>query len=115
MSLCSHCKYFGSKSYEFPCDDCLPPRGSFKNFVPKMPEQPTIPPMPPVKPTKEKTNQPSLINVMVEVFGVEAVKNFCFLNAFKCLWKSEKENAKEDAENALWYLNKYIDLGGDNK
>lgn len=52
---------------------------------------------------------------MVDVFGVEAVKNFCFMNAFKCLWKSEKETAKEDAENAVWYLNEYIKLGDEDK
>lgn len=115
MSLCSKCKYFGHKSYEFPCDDCLHPRGSFKNFVPKIPEQPTIPPMPPVNTPKDETNRPLRIDVMVDVFGIEATKHFCLLNAFKCLWGAETEKSKEDVENAVWYLNEYIRLGGEDK
>lgn len=115
MSLCSKCKYFGHKSYEFPCDDCLPTRGYFKNFVPKIPEQPTILPMPPVKPPKEETNRPLRIDVMVDVFGIEVTKHFCLLNAFKCLWGAETEKSKEDVENAVWYLNEYIKLGDEDK
>lgn len=92
----------------FPCNKCSTRGGKKLLFKEKIL-------VPPVKPPKGKTNQPSLIDVMVEVFGVEAVKNFCFLNAFKCLWKSEKETAKEDVENAAWYLNKYIELGDEDE
>ena len=115
MSLCSKCKSFGHKFYEFQCYYCLPPRGSFENFVPKIPEQPTIPPMPPVNTPKDETNRPLRIDVMVDVFGVEATKHFCLLNAFKCLWGAETEKSKEDVENAAWYLNEYIKLGGEDK
>ena len=53
------------------------------------------------------------IDVMVDVFGADAVKHFCILNAFKYIWRSEKKNGVEDIKKAVWYLNKYIELGGD--
>ena len=53
------------------------------------------------------------IDVMVDVFGADAVKHFCILNAFKYLWRSEKKNGVEDIKKAVWYLNKYIELGGE--
>ena len=52
------------------------------------------------------------IDVMLDVFGADAVKHFCILNAFKYLWRSEKKNGVEDIKKAVWYLNKYIELGG---
>ena len=48
------------------------------------------------------------IEVMREVFGEEAVKDFCQLNAFKYLWRSDKKNGKEDIQKAIWYLNELI-------
>ena len=53
------------------------------------------------------------IDVMVDVYGKEAVKHFCVLNAFKYLWRSEKKNGVEDIKKAVWYMNKYIELGGE--
>ena len=53
------------------------------------------------------------IDVMLDVFGADAVKHFCILNAFKYLWRSEKKNGVEDIKKAVWYLNKYIELGGE--
>lgn len=50
------------------------------------------------------------IEVMREVFGEEATKNFCLLNAFKYLWRCGKkhESPDEDINKAIWYLNKYL-------
>lgn len=70
---------------------------------------------------KEEINHPDryasgkfeCIDVMLDVFGADAVKHFCILNAFKYLWRSEKKNGVEDIRKAVWYLNKYIELGGD--
>ena len=50
------------------------------------------------------------INAMIEAFGVEAVKTFCKLNAFKYLWRSEHKNGVEDIDKARWYTAKYVDL-----
>ena len=44
------------------------------------------------------------IEVMRDVFGDEAVKNFCLLNAFKYIWRADKKNGKEDNEKAVFYL-----------
>jgi hypothetical protein len=42
--------------------------------------------------------------VMVDTFGVEAVKNFCKCNAFKYTWRSDKKNGTEDIKKASFYL-----------
>lgn len=70
---------------------------------------------------KEEINHPDryagdkfeCIDVMLDVFGADAVKHFCVLNAFKYVWRAEKKNGVEDIKKAVWYLNKYIELGGD--
>lgn len=54
------------------------------------------------------------IEVMEGVFGKEAVKDFCLLNAFKYIWRCRKKNGTEDVEKAVFYLNKLLKLGGDN-
>lgn len=52
------------------------------------------------------------IEVMLEVFGEEATKHFCLLNAFKYLWRCGKkhESPYEDIAKAIWYLDKYRSL-----
>ena len=70
---------------------------------------------------KEEINHPDryaggkfeCIDVMLDVFGGDAVKHFCILNAFKYIWRAEKKNGVEDIKKAVWYLNKFIELGGD--
>ena len=62
---------------------------------------------------KDNVNHPShyndgkyeCIDVMMDVFGAEAVATFCKLNAFKYVWRSDKKNGKEDLAKARWYLN----------
>lgn len=50
------------------------------------------------------------IEVMREVFGEDATKHFCLLNAFKYLWRCGKkhDSPDEDINKAIWYLNKYL-------
>lgn len=62
-------------------------------------------------PSHYKGEKFECIEVMLEVFGVEAVRNFCLLNTFKYLWRSNKKNGKEDISKAEWYLAKYKQLG----
>lgn len=67
---------------------------------------------------KEAVNHPyhynygtyECIDVMVDVFGEDAVRNFCHLNAFKYVWRANKKNGVEDLKKAIWYLNKEIEL-----
>ena len=55
------------------------------------------------------------IDVMLDTMGPEDVKGFCLCNAFKYLWRCKKkhETPEEDVEKAVWYLQKYLDLGSD--
>ena len=50
------------------------------------------------------------IDVMLEVFGVDAVQHFCQCNAFKYLYRTNRKNGLEDMKKAKWYINKYIEL-----
>ena len=45
------------------------------------------------------------IEVMRDVFGDDAVKTFCTLNAFKYIWRAGKKNGSEDLNKAAWYTN----------
>lgn len=57
-----------------------------------------------------QTGQFECIGVMVEVFGVEYVMDFCICNAFKYLYRTKRKNGVEDVRKAAWYLNKYLEL-----
>lgn len=50
------------------------------------------------------------IDVMEDVYGKEAVKHFCMLNAFKYIYRQNKKNGIEDVKKAIWYLNKYLEI-----
>ena len=56
------------------------------------------------------------IDVMVETQGEEAVKAFCLCNAFKYIYRCTKKHATpvEDVKKAIWYLNKFLELEGEN-
>lgn len=61
-------------------------------------------------PSHYETGKFECIEVMQEVFGTEAVQNFCLCNAFKYLYRHRRKNGKEDIEKARWYINKYLEL-----
>ena len=68
----------------------------------------------------EAVNHPShyqgkneCIDVMVAMFGIEAVKHFCMCNAYKYRFRSNMKNGEEDIKKAEWYENKLIELEGD--
>lgn len=65
-------------------------------------------------PTHYETGKFECIEVMTEVFGVEAVKDFCICNSFKYLYRHRRKNGTEDIEKARWYINKYLELEGSN-
>lgn len=52
------------------------------------------------------------IDVMVAMFGAEAVKHFCMCNAYKYRYRADKKNGEEDIKKAEWYETKLIELGG---
>ena len=110
---CTQCRFGTISKYHYPCNKC----DGFNYFKPK---QLTIPKIPPVIPRKipEEINHPQryaggkyeCIDVMTDVFGVDAVRNFCKLNAFKYLWREQQKNGIEDLKKCAWYINKFIEL-----
>lgn len=50
------------------------------------------------------------IDEMVEVFGVEAVRNFCLLNVWKYRKRAVFKNGEEDMKKADWYMKKWMEL-----
>ena len=52
------------------------------------------------------------IDVMIAMFGAEAVKSFCRCNAYKYRFRADKKNGEEDIRKAEWYESKLIELGG---
>lgn len=52
------------------------------------------------------------IDAMRAAFGDEATAIFCKLNAFKYVWRSSSKGLNTDIHKAIWYLNKFLELGG---
>lgn len=50
------------------------------------------------------------IDVMIAMFGIEAVKHFCMCNAYKYRFRADKKNGAEDIAKAEWYESKLIEL-----
>lgn len=53
------------------------------------------------------------IDVMIAMFGAEAVKSFCRCNAYKCRFRADRKNGEEDIRKAEWYESKLIELEGE--
>ena len=102
MGFCEKCKHQNELDI---CYECVP--------VEKSGEVPTmfLPADDVNHPDHYKVGKYECIDVMVEVFGVEATQTFCELNAFKYLWRGDrKENKTTDIKKAKWYIDKYIEL-----
>lgn len=50
------------------------------------------------------------IDEMIEIFGAEAVKNFCLCNVWKYRKRALYKNKEEDMAKSDWYMQKYIEL-----
>ena len=99
--ICCKCEYTGEKNE-------VPSR--YDPFLPKK-SNPTARKDPVNHPAHYETGKFECIEVMTEVFGVEAVQNFCLLNAFKYLYRcNHKNNKTEDIKKSQWYENKYLEL-----
>lgn len=61
-------------------------------------------------PMHYETGKFECIEVMQEVFGVEAVQNFCLCNVFKYVYRYKRKNGKEDLKKAQFYINKFFEL-----
>lgn len=55
------------------------------------------------------------IDEMVEVFGREAVMNFCLCNIWKYRYRASGKNGEEDLKKSDWYMRKYKELKEESK
>ena len=110
---CSNCKFQKREAIDFPCINCQNTkehRSEEYQNTPLMWEA--------VPAESSSVNHPSHYNqgkyecldVMIDIFGAEAVQTFCLLNAFKYTWRSKQKNGMEDIQKAQFYLNKYEEL-----
>ncbi|MFQ9403282.1 MAG: DUF3310 domain-containing protein [Eubacterium sp.] len=117
IQISGYCVDCTNKSLLFstePCKSCVNNGGEEDNFTPLKDVAPSIN----EKPVNDNVNHPShyatgkyeCIDVMLEIFGVEAVKTFCLLNAFKYNYRTGNKNGLEDIKKAKWYIDKYIEL-----
>lgn len=65
-------------------------------------------------PSHYETGKFECIDVMIETQGKDAVLNFCLCNAFKYLYRHNRKNGTEDVKKAKWYIDKYIELVGED-
>ena len=117
---CDYCKYFNKSEYEEPCNKCkysVSPNSEEYKTRPSLYEEEKEE----VDEAKEvdNVNHPNhyqgkneCIDVMVAMFGLEAVKHFCMCNAYKYRFRADKKNGAEDIKKAEWYETKLIELGG---
>lgn len=62
-------------------------------------------------PPHYETGKFECFDVMREVYGDDAVRDFCLLNAFKYLYRCEHKGKKtEDVKKAVWYLTRWLNL-----
>lgn len=56
------------------------------------------------------------IDAMLQQFGVEKVKAFCELSAFKYLWRCDAKHPSPvvDVKKCVWYLNKFLEMEAEN-
>lgn len=50
------------------------------------------------------------IDEMLEVFGTQAVMNFCLCNVWKYRKRALFKNGEEDIKKSDWYMKKYMEL-----
>lgn len=123
-NMCEKCKYRDVSEFSYPCTAC---RYSYpvdsdsyvlrgNCFIPaesKFTQEDN---------ENKEVNHPThyegkyeCIDALLETMGRDDVRAFCLCNAFKYLWRCKKkhETPEEDVEKAVWYLQKYLEFGGD--
>lgn len=63
----------------------------------------------------ERENALECIDEMILVFGVDAVMDFCKLNAWKYRYRAADKNGEEDIKKSDWYMAMYKQLKEQNK
>lgn len=82
----------------------MEPHNSSTGKTPKAPEQVNHPSHYNQYPTE-------VIQMMIDIFGIDAVYTFCILNAFKYRMRiGHKDNVEQDLAKEKWYLDKAKEL-----
>lgn len=118
VRLCGTCKHEEKSISESPCSECntLGNRQLWEAAV-KFGEDSTAVHSDNVNhPKHYETGKFECIDVMTEAIGVEYTKGFCLCNAFKYIYRctNKHESPVEDVKKAVWYLNKFVELEGEN-
>lgn len=50
------------------------------------------------------------IDEMIQVFGKQAVMDFCLCNVWKYRYRALAKNGQEDIAKSDWYMEKYLEL-----
>ena len=64
-----------------------------------------------VRPAHYNSGDISCIDAMIAAFGVEEVRIWCKITAFKYMWRMGKKDAEEqEVGKTKWYLDKFVEL-----
>ncbi len=103
VHICTVCLNKGAPR----CEDCIHRGGAHDYFIRRFDNVD--------HPSHYETGKFECIDVMKETQGAEAVKHFCLCNAFKYLYRHNNKNGVEDIRKARWYIDKYLELEGEQK
>ena len=111
---CVDCRYFLKTEKQLPCKNCnanyLQPNGYadlWEEGKEVLSEETN-----PIRPNHYKSCSIECIDAMILAFGVDAVAEFCIINAFKYIWRYKDKNGLEDLNKAEYYIDKSEYLSG---
>lgn len=116
-NTCKHVKIYPDASVTDACYSC----NSYSNWEDDeevyggVTIKPTDEHDPVNKPVHYTPGKYECIEIMEDIFGIDSVKDFCLLNAFKYLWRHKYKSGLEDLEKAWWYLDHYISISKEGK
>ena len=111
---CVNCRYFLKTEKQLPCKNCnanyLQPNGYADLW--EEPKESLSEEANPIRPNHYKSCSIECIDAMILAFGVDAVAEFCIINAFKYIWRYKDKNGLEDLNKAEYYIDKSEYLSG---
>lgn len=69
-----------------------------------------------INPAHYNSGKISCIDAMISAFGIEEVRIWCKITAFKYMWRFGKKDAEaQEAGKINWYLDKYLELNDNDE
>lgn len=100
---CLTCKHKDLGDWDEPCDMC----SAFSQWEP-------VAQVDNVNHPAHYQGKHECIDEMLALFGRHAVMNFCACNVYKYRYRAAAKNGQEDLDKANWYMDKLIELKGEN-